>query len=87
MTQNKRPKLGAVLRGDRATSPAEATPTPAVPTPAPSAPEKTPSERQVQLNVIVPEDLRRRVRIKALEQGTDVSVIVRQLLIDWLNDA
>ena len=40
----------------------------------------------VQLNVSVPEELRRNVRIRALQQGVDVSVVVRQLLQDWLKD-
>ena len=82
MTRAKRPKLGAVLRG-------EGTPA-AAPTPIPSqiehAPEPTivAAEKMVQLNVAVPEELRRNVRIRALQQGVDVSVVVRQLLQEWL---
>ena len=42
------------------------------------------AEKMVQLNVAVPEELRRNVRIRALQQGVDVSVVVRQLLQEWL---
>jgi hypothetical protein len=81
MTRAKRPKLGAVLRGG------EVTPA-AVPTQLETPPELTASsaEKMVQLNVAVPEELRRNVRIRALQQGVDVSVIVRQLLQNWLKD-
>ena len=81
MTRAKRPKLGAVLRG------AEVTPA-AVPAAVTSQIERAPeptnvaAEKMVQLNVAVPEDLRRNLRIRALQQGVDVSVIVRQLLQD-----
>jgi hypothetical protein len=79
MTRAKRPKLGAVLRGGEGTLPA-------VPLQGNQTPEPTtvPAEKMVQLNVAVPEELRRNVRIRALQQGVDVSVIVRQLLQDWL---
>jgi hypothetical protein len=81
MTRAKRPKLGAVLRGGEGT--------PSVsPSKAAQAPESTTmaAEKMVQLNVAVPEELRRNVRIRALQQGVDVSVIVRQLLQSWLKD-
>lgn len=82
MTRQKRPKLGAVLRGTSPTSPT------AEPQ-AEQAHEPTTavvSGKMVQLNVAVPEELRREVRIRALQQGVDVSAIVRQLLQDWLKD-
>ena len=79
MTRAKRPKLGAVLRGGEGipTSPQA---------PAGQTPEQMSgaAEKMVQLNVSVPEELRRNVRIRALQQGVDVSAIVRQLLQDWL---
>jgi len=84
MTRSKRPKLGAVLRGGEGTS---------APTPVSSPVEQIPvpttaaAEKMVQLNVAVPEELRRNVRIRALQQGVDVSVIVRQLLQEWLKDS
>ena len=81
MTRAKRPKLGAVLRGGERTSPA--VPPQEVHTPEPMT---VPAEKMVQLNVAVPEELRRNVRIRALQQGVDVSVIVRQLLQTWLKD-
>jgi len=83
MTRAKRPKLGAVLRGGEVTLAA-------VPAAVPSQieralePTTVAAEKMVQLNVAVPEDLRRNLRIRALQQGVDVSVIVRQLLQDWL---
>lgn len=83
MTRAKRPKLGAVLRGGEGTS---------APIPVPAVVEQIPepttvaTEKMVQLNVAVPEELRRNVRIRALQQGVDVSVIVRQLLQEWLKE-
>jgi predicted HicB family RNase H-like nuclease len=81
MTRAKRPKLGAVLRGG------EGTPV-AAPSQIEQAPEQATvaAEKMVQLNVAVPEELRRDLRIRALQQGVDVSTIVRQLLKEWLKD-
>lgn len=81
MTRAKRPKLGAVLRGGEGTQ----GPTSPQVEPAPE-PSVAATEKMVQLNVSVPEELRRNVRIRALQQGVDVSVVVRQLLQEWLND-
>ena len=83
MTRAKRPKLGAVLRGGEVTPAAAPTP---IPSQIEQAPEPTTvsAEKMVQLNVAVPEELRRNVRIRALQQGIDVSVVVRQLLQEWL---
>ena len=78
MTRAKRPKLGAVLRGEGTTTAASTLTQVELAT--------VPAEKMVQLNVSVPEELRRNVRIRALQQGTDVSVIVRQLLQDWLTN-
>ncbi|GGO41288.1 hypothetical protein [Deinococcus humi] len=92
MTKSKRPKLGDVLRTGEKAAP--------VPTPAaiPDAsqqgrgkaqgtppPVDAPAEKMVQLNVTVPPELRRAVRIKALQQGVEVSTVVRQLLQQWLD--
>lgn len=88
MTRSKRPKLGEILRGgEQPASP------PVVPDPAqqgrgeaeaPRAAEKT-VEKMVQLNVTVPPQLRRDVRIKALQEGVEVSTVVRELLQGWLD--
>ena len=85
MTRAKRPKLGAVLRGGEVTPAATSA---AVPSQAEQTLEPTTvaAEKMVQLNVAVPERLRRNLRIRALQQGVDVSVIVRQLLQEWLKD-
>lgn len=83
MTRAKRPKLGAVLRGGEATPAPTPGPSPTEPVPEPQTPV---AEKMVQLNVSVPEELRRSVRIRALQQGVEVSVVVRQLLQDWLKD-
>ncbi|WP_425145191.1 hypothetical protein [Deinococcus sp.] len=85
MTRAKRPKLGAVLRGEGATVPISAQSISAQ-AEQPLAPPVAPAEKMVQLNVTVPEELRRELRIRALQQGADVGVIVRQLLQDWLRD-
>lgn len=90
MTRSKRPKLGEVLRGGE--QPASA------PTqlPEPAAPQQgrgevgaptveKPVEKMVQLNVTVPPELRRAVRIKALQEGVEVSTVVRELLQKWLD--
>ena len=82
MTRAKRPKLGAVLRGEGTTTPASTL----MQVELATEPTTVPAEKMVQLNVSVPEELRRNVRIRALQQGTDVSVIVRQLLQDWLTN-
>lgn len=91
MTRSKRPKLGEVLRGGDPAVAALATPT--SPEPAPQGrgeasaptPDDTPVEKMVQLNVTVPSHLRREVRIKALQEGIEVSTVVRQLLQAWLD--
>ena len=87
MTRSKRPKLGEVLRGGE----------PAVPTPAPQPTQQGRGEevappipeplleKMVQLNVTVPPGLRREVRIKALQEGLEVSTVVRELLQAWLD--
>lgn len=91
MTRSKRPKLGEILRGGE--QPASAPPPPPqseasqqgrgeVDTPA--SVEKS-VEKMVQLNVTVPPELRRAVRIKALQEGVEVSAVVRELLQEWLD--
>lgn len=79
----RRPKLGAVFAGDpTATRPA---PTPS-PTPASESIPPAPVEKTVQLNVAVPESLRRAVKIKALQRGQDMNTVIRELLTVWVND-
>jgi predicted HicB family RNase H-like nuclease len=79
----KRPKLGAVFSADLKTtarSEREATDRPPEP-PAQSVPA---SEKIVQLNVAVPESLRREVKIKALQRGQDMNTAVKELLTAWV---
>ena len=78
----KRPKLGAVFAGETSTSPKSA---PEVPVTPPSA-SVVPAEKIVQLNVAVPESLRREVKIKALQRGQDMNTVVKELLIEWIRD-
>ena len=88
MTRSKRPKLGDILRGEQSTpSPApilEDTQQGRGEAEVPTVEEK-PVEKMVQLNVTVPPELRRNVRIKALQQGVEVSSVVRELLQEWLD--
>lgn len=90
MTRSKRPKLGEVLRGGEPPQMAPVTPASqedarqgrgeaAVPA------SEAPQEKMVQLNVTVPPDLRREVRIRALQEGVEVSAVVRKLLQEWLD--
>ncbi|WP_146009393.1 hypothetical protein [Deinococcus planocerae] len=91
MTRSKRPKLGEVLRGGE--PPATALTPPSEPpasqqgrgevSPPPAI--ENPVEKMVQLNVTVPPELRRAVRIKALQEGVEVSTVVRELLREWLS--
>jgi predicted HicB family RNase H-like nuclease len=41
-------------------------------------------ERDVQLNVKVPESVRQRARLAALRENTTIEKIVTRLLTDWL---
>lgn len=81
MTHSKRPKLGQVLRGQQESPTAVSAPPAVSPAPA-TAPD---AEKMVQLNVNVPESLRRALRIKALQQGKEVNAIVRTLLQEWID--
>ncbi|WP_075829954.1 hypothetical protein [Deinococcus marmoris] len=74
----KRPKLNAVFSGDAVSKPPKEV--------QPSAPEPAPAERMVQLNIAVPETLRRQVRIKSLQTGQEMNTVVKGLLIAWLEE-
>ncbi len=75
----KRPKLNAVFSGDAVSnSPKDVQPS--------AAPEPAPAERMVQLNIAVPESLRRQVRIKSLQTGQEMNTVVKGLLIAWLEE-
>jgi hypothetical protein len=41
----------------------------------------------VQLNVQIPEELRTQVKIKALQEGTDMSDVVTELLRTWIRSS
>lgn len=81
MTKPKRPKLGAVFGGGEGAPSAATVSQPK----AVSADPPNPTEsRMVQLNVAIPEAMRREVRVLALQRGVDVAEIVRGLLTEWL---
>lgn len=75
----KRPKLNAVFSGDAVGKPGRDEPSVA-------APEPVAAERMVQLNVVVPEALRRQIKIKALQTGQDMNTVVKGLLLAWLEE-
>ncbi|GGR74401.1 hypothetical protein GCM10008959_39580 [Deinococcus seoulensis] len=81
----KRPKLGAVFAGETSASPKPVPDVPVTPTSPPVAPAPT-VEKIVQLNVAVPESLRREVKIKALQRGQDMNTVVKELLTAWVRD-
>lgn len=87
MTRSKRPKLGEILRGgEQPVAPpisSDATQQERREAEAPQDAEQA-VEKMVQLNVMVPAQLRRDVRIKALQEGVEVSTVVRELLKNWL---
>ena len=56
--------------------------TPAAPAETPRKPGKR-SQGWIQLNVYVPETLRTRAKVKALQEGRDVSDVVTELLTAW----
>lgn len=70
----RRPKLGEILR----------------PAPDPGSTEprgaSASAGRMVQLNVTVPAELRKAVRMKALSEDRDVTDVVRELLTRWVDD-
>ncbi|MBZ9751742.1 hypothetical protein K7W42_12820 [Deinococcus sp. HMF7604] len=78
----KRPKLGAVFSGE-ATAKVVAN---SVPTARAANAEEVSVEKIVQLNVAVPESLRRLVKIKALQSGQDMNTVVKELLTAWVKE-
>ncbi|UQN10665.1 hypothetical protein [Deinococcus sp. QL22] len=84
MTRTKRPKLGDVLRGGDQTSPTAPPTAPALPQEQEANSDQA-VEKLVQLNVTVSQQLRREVRIKALQDGVEVGTLVRRLLQEWLD--
>lgn len=42
--------------------------------------------RQPKLTLVVPDDLRRKARAKAIIQGTSLSAVVREFLEKWVED-
>ncbi len=83
MGKPHRPSLSAVL-GAKSTSES----TPVSPSPSPSGRLRIGRRAagHAQLNVLVPVDLRRKAKIKALEQGRDLSDVVAELLNRWLDE-
>lgn len=77
-----RPKLGAVLRGEQPTQ----VKSPVVDAPEPSLDARSKRAELVQLNVAVSAELRKRVRLKALQHDRDVAAVVRELLERWVTE-
>lgn len=42
--------------------------------------------RQPKLTLVIPDDLRRKARVKAITQGTSLSAVVREFLEEWVKD-
>ncbi len=40
--------------------------------------------KQPKLTLVVPDDLRRKARVKAITEGTSVSEVVRKFLEEWV---
>lgn len=75
-----RPKLGTVLRGEQPTQVKSV----ALGEPEPGPDVASKKDGLVQLNVAVSAELRKRVRLKALQQDRDVAAVVRELLARWV---
>ena len=45
-----------------------------------------PKRKQIRLTLVITEELRRKARVKALQQGTSVSAVVREFLERWVRD-
>jgi predicted HicB family RNase H-like nuclease len=43
-----------------------------------------PKQKQIRLTLVITEELRRKARVKALQQGTSVSAVVREFLKKWV---
>lgn len=93
MNRNKaRPSLSSVLGGVSAAAQPVAPlaeepqpPAPSLDSPFPIPDSSRPrAGGRVQLNVLVSPELRRAVRMRALEQEEDVSDLVARALTDWL---
>ena len=74
-----RPSLTAIIKKN-AGGAADAAPAPS------AASERKPGKRRMgwtQLNVYVPEELRTKAKVKALQENRDVSDVVTELLTAW----
>ena len=82
MAKTPRPSLSAVM--DKGTE-ARADSSPAAPAVATATPRKSGKRSQgwIQLNVYVPEELRIKVKVKALQEDRDMSDVVTELLTAW----
>ena len=79
MAKTPRPSLSAVM--DKGTE-ARADSSPAAPVETARKPGKR-SQGWIQLNVYLPEDLRTKAKVKALQEGRDMSDVVSELLTAW----
>ena len=58
--------------------------TPTEPEETTTLPPEVPVNRNVQLNIELPEEMRHALRMKALAQRSDASKVVRELIQKWL---
>jgi len=58
---------------------------PTEPEEAITLPPEIPVNRNVQLNIELPEEMRHALRMKALAQRSDASKVVRELIQKWLD--
>lgn len=81
----KRPSLSDVIKRDEPQAEEAAKP----PTPQPDASQREPGKRRrgwIQLNVYIPKEIRTAAKVKALQEGRDISDIVTELLEGWVAD-
>ncbi len=90
----KRPSLSEVIKRDEPSpgptqSDPEATPGTEMNPASPASSQREPGKRRrgwLQLNVYVPKELRTAAKVKALQEGRDISDIVTELLEGWVAD-
>ena len=49
-------------------------------------PKRRQKRKQIRLTLVISEELRRKARVKALQQGTSVSAVVREFLENWVSE-
>lgn len=86
MAKSNRPSLNKIMDKGSERAAQEQAPASQIPT-KPQRREGKRAQGWVQLNTYVPEDLRTRAKIKALQQGKDLSDVVSELLKRWTDES